>query len=230
MWRKFMKAKIGSLIILMLFFISCSKETKQPEAAKSITPAQTNVEPAKRYQMKSGIITYKMENNMLGGKMTQILYFDDYGTKEARETITEMTMMGQTIKTHKMNIAKEGYVYDLDLDKKTGTKIKRDLPKSSEYDISKFSQEMLDQYNVKKLGSEEVAGKSCEKISMEYNKMNMKGIVWNWQGITLKSDIDMGKINVKTTATKVEENASVPASIFEIPSDVQIQDLDAKVK
>jgi hypothetical protein len=37
-----------------------------------------------------------------------------------------------------------------------------------------------------------------------------------------------GKINVKTFATKVDENASVPASIFDVPSDIQIVDRDAK--
>jgi hypothetical protein len=221
-----MKTINGFLLIFFVLLISCSKETKQPEETKSTTTPQTTVEQNKRYQIESGIITYDMTNNMIGGKMTQILYFDDWGLKEARETITEMSMMGQTIKTHKIDLAKEGYYYNLDLDKKTGTKFKRTLPAGSEYDVSKFSQEMMKDYNIKMLGKEDVAGKTCEKSSMDYSKMNMKGTVWNWQGITLKSDIDMGKINVKTIATKVDENASVPPSIFEVPADVQIQDMD----
>jgi|WetSurMetagenome_2_1015567.scaffolds.fasta_scaffold14091_2 hypothetical protein len=222
---------IYSLLILSIFlFVSCSKENKQTDETKSTSPDQSKVELNKRYQIKSGIITYQISNNMMQGKMTSILYFDDYGAKEAREIITEFSMMGQTIKSHKLSLMKEGYLYDLDINKKTGTKIKGILPKGSDYDVSKFSDEMMKEYNVKKEGSEDVAGKTCEKISMENKKSNMKGTVYNWQGITLKSDVDMGKINVKTVATKIEENTSIPSSKFEIPSDISIKESDFPMK
>ncbi|MCX6149550.1 MAG: hypothetical protein NTX22_03380 [Ignavibacteriales bacterium] len=224
-----MKTIYGLFIISLILFVSCNKGNKQNEDIKSTPQAQTNIEPNKRYQIKSGIITYEIANNLMKGKTTQVLYFDDYGEKESRETITEFSMMGQTIKTHKISLAKDGYFYDLDLEKKVGTKMKKIMPQGSEFDISKFSDEMMKEYNITKEGSEEIAGKTCEKISMENKKMNMKGTVFNWKGITLKSDIDMGKIKVQTIATKIEEDASVPSPRFEIPSDIKIEDMDNKM-
>ena len=41
----------------------------------------------KRYEVKSGIVT--MEMDMMGRKVVQEIYFDDYGTKQA--TMSEMT-------------------------------------------------------------------------------------------------------------------------------------------
>ncbi len=223
--------KLLCLVSLLLFFAACNKENKPVDETKSTNATgQAKIETAKRYQVKSGIITYEIENNMMKGKMTQILYFDDYGAKESRESVTELKMMGQSFKTHKINFNKDGYFYDLDLEKKTGGKMKGMLPKGMDMDINKLSEEMKKEYNIKKVGTETVLGKECDVNTMEYAKMNMKGTVSLWQGLTLKSDMDMGKINVKTVAVKLEENVSVPASKFEVPSDFTIEDLDAKMQ
>ncbi|RJP71540.1 MAG: hypothetical protein C4539_04850 [Ignavibacteriales bacterium] len=223
--------KLLCVFSLLVLFAACNKENKPVDEGKSTNEtAQSNTITAKRYEVKSGIITYEIENNMMQGKMTQILYFDDYGAKESRETITEMKMMGQSIKSHKINFNKDGYMYDLDLEKKTGGKMKGLLPQGMEVDINKLSEEMKKEYNMKKIGTENILGKECDVNSMDYAKMNMKGTVSLWQGLTLKSDIDMGKIKVKTVATKFEENVSVPASKFEVPSDFTIEDMDAKMQ
>jgi len=214
----------------MLFFAACNKENKPVDEGKSTSAEQSKVEAVKRYQIKSGIITYDIVNSMMKGKMTQVLYFDDYGAKESRETITEFSMMGQTIKSHKIGFFKDGYMYELDLEKKTGGKFKGVMPGGGEMDLSKFSKEMMKEYNVKKVGTETIIGKECDVNSMEYAKMNMKGTIYMWQGLTLKSDVDMGKIKVKTVATKFEENVSIPASKFEVPADFTIEDMDAKME
>ena len=53
-----------------------------------------------------------------------------------------------------------------------------------------------------------------------------KQTVWVYKGITLKSTSksDFGDMN--QTATKLEENVEVPASMFTVPAGVTIQEMD----
>src|SRR5580765_6507469 len=54
----------------------------------SAAPAQTPAATVKKYDIKSGIITYDTEMEMAGMKIPGkvVLYFDDYGIKECEET------------------------------------------------------------------------------------------------------------------------------------------------
>ena len=46
--------------------------------------------------------------------------------------------------------------------------------------------------NLKKEGTEEFLGKTCEKMSIDYKKMQMKGNFLVYKGIALKMNTDMG--------------------------------------
>ncbi|MGE5848117.1 MAG: hypothetical protein ACM34O_15445, partial [Ignavibacteria bacterium] len=71
--------------------------------------------------------------------------------------------------------------------------------------------------------TESILGKTCEVFSMNNEKSKLKGTVYNWQGLTLKSEIEMGGIKMKTAATKIEENIPIPSEKFEVPKDIKIQ-------
>ena len=47
--------------------------------------------------------------------------------------------------------------------------------------------------------------------------MTMKQTVWVWKGIALKTLSDGGQFQFGNEATKIEENASIPASTFDVP-------------
>jgi hypothetical protein len=192
---------------------SCKSKTSET-AATIENPAATETATLKgKYAIKSGIVEYKTQ--MMGMNMKQTLTFDDYGAKEA--TDVEMDMMG--VKMHTVTITKDGFIYTLDLEKKTGTKISG---KSPDIDFENLSEEMVKDMNLKKEGTEEYLGKTCEKMSIDYTKMKMKGTFLVYKGIALKSDTDMGTMKVKLTGEKFEENPSIPASKFEIPADIKI--------
>jgi outer membrane lipoprotein-sorting protein len=154
---------------------------------------------------------------MMGMDMKQILTFDDYGKKEVTEMVADM--MG--VKIHTITLNKDGFVYNYDLEKKTGTK-SVSYQSSSSVDFENLSEQMVKDMNLKKEGTEEFLGKTCEKMSIDYTKMKMKGTFLVYKGVALQSDIDMGTTKMKLIGEKFTENPEIPAEKFEIPADVKI--------
>ena len=72
---------------------------------------------------------------------------------------------------------------------------------------------------IKEAGKETILGRECTKYTMESSQMGMtmSQTVWVWNGIVLKSLTDGGQFQFGNTATKLEENANIPASTFDIP-------------
>jgi len=202
-----------ALVATATLLFSCKSKTSE---TASVTDSNTEVAtatPKGKYAIKSGIVEYN--TRMMGMDMKQTLTFDDYGQKEA--TDVEADMMG--VKIHTVTITKDGFIYTLDMEKKTGTKISG---KSPDIDFENLSEEMVKDMNLKKEGTEEYLGKTCEKMSIDYTKMKMKGTFLVYKGVALKSDTDMGSMKMNLIAEKFEENPSVPASKFEIPADIKI--------
>lgn len=212
-------------------FASCSNDggkgnegadsTKTDGSASASAQAPGNG----KYTVKSGIIAY--DTDMMGMKVPVTIYFDDYGNKECTETIVEMEMMGTKVKTHTMNITKDGYSYEINLTDKTGKKMKTLAAASNPagIDFGKLSEDMMKQMHITKGSNETVCGKECTVFSMDNPDMKMKGTFAVWNNIPLKSTVDVGGMPVTMNATKVEENASIPADKFEIPSDIKITEL-----
>ena len=210
--------KTNKLITLALLasatlLFSCKSKTSETPATSENPAATEAATPKGKYAIKSGIVEYKTQ--MMGMDMKQTLTFDDYGAKEA--TDVEMDMMG--VKMHTVTITKDGFIYTLDLEKKTGTKISG---KSPDIDFENLSEEMVKDMNLKKEGTEEYLGKTCEKMSIDYTKMKMKGTFLVYKGVALKSETDMGTMKVNLIGERFEENPSIPASKFEIPADIKI--------
>ena len=197
--------------ILMLY--SCKSKTSEPAATSENPAATANATTKGKYAIKSGIVEYKTQ--VMGMDMKQTLTFDDYGQKEA--TDMEAEMMG--VKIHTVTITKDGFIYTLDLEKKTGTKISG---KSPDIDFENLSEEMVKDMNLKKEGTEEYLGITCEKMSIDYTKMKMKGTFLVYKGVALKSDTDMGTMKMKLVGEKFEENPVIPAEKFEVPADIKV--------
>jgi outer membrane lipoprotein-sorting protein len=155
------------------------------------------------------------------------IYFDDFGNKECVETMGSMDMgMAGKVQMHQMLITKDGYLYSFDMTNKTGTKTKINTGGSQkEIDFSNMTDEMMKQMKITKGGTEVLLGKSCQQYSMEDPTLKMKSTYSVWNGIPLKSEVEISGIVAKVTATKLEENATIPAEKFEIPKDVKITEV-----
>jgi hypothetical protein len=213
--------KTNKLIALALLssatlLFSCKSKTSESAATLENPAASETSTPKGKYAIKSGIVQYKTE--MMGMEVMQTLTFDDYGKKEA--TDVEMEMMG--VKLHTVNLTKDGFIYNLDMVKKTGTKSPEINMANASIDFENLTEEMVKEMELKKLGTEEFLGKTCEKMSIDNKKMGMKGTFLVYKGVALKSETDLGSMKMNLLAEKFEENPTIPAEKFEVPADIKI--------
>lgn len=219
MYRKLL---FGMAVIAAASLVSCggSGDKKDGGDKKDTTATKTTENKAPtgaKYAMKSGIIDLK--STMMGMEQKVTMYFDDFGKKEA--SVLTMEMMG--MKTESRTIKKDGYSYDINMTKKECTKKK--LPGTgdpNDLNFKDMSADMMKKMSIKKEGNETFLGKDCEKYVMDYKEMKMKGTYLVWNAIPLKTDVDMGGIKMVMEATKIQENASVPADKFEVPEGIKI--------
>lgn len=226
MKRQFLNALM--ILGLVSFMAACSGSSKKPEgAATDSTKTEKNDKAVKgKYQIKSGIITYVSQS--MGMTQNVTIYFDDYGSKECTETTSEMDMgAAGKVKMNNRTILKDGYMYSLDITNKTGTKMKINfgVQKNKDIDFSSLSDEVMKQMHIKKEGAETFLGKTCDKYTMDDPIMKMKGSYSVWNGIPLKSEVNISGISVKLIAQKLEENATISNDRFEIPKDVKITEM-----
>ncbi len=170
----------------------------------------------KLYSVKSGIVT--MEMDMMGQKIVQELYFDDYGAKQA----TVMEFGGNKMR----NLEVDGEMLMVNDAEKTATK----MPMMGQREVVNFNnldEAAIKKFKVKELGKETVAGKECTKYSVTLFMMGQpqKQTVWVYKGITLKSTSSSDFGDREQTATKIQEDVEVPASMFTLPAGVKVQEM-----
>jgi len=159
----------------------------------------------KRYGIKSGIVEYEAAGSMTG---TIVLYFDDWGYKEAKFEKTEMKMMGISVKENKVTIIDGEWTYNINLDQKTGTKIKTPfveqiIETSGSNDLTNFGEQLMKNMGGKIAGKESVLGKECD--IWEIKNLGSKILVWNW--VPLKSDVNfMGQKSLTKTPQCLPKN------------------------
>lgn len=172
----------------------------------SILEAQT----VKKYQIKSGIITF--ETTLTMGKMDMktkaVVYFDDFGMKECRDTYD---LDGNTIKESFFSDGKDLYlvIYAKKEVYKRGTAFR-----GTEY---KFDwNEIAPSGKAKKIANMTVAGKNCEAYEMT-DKGNINTYA-GWNNICLYIGTNQSNMKVVSKAIKFEENAAVPVEKFKVPA------------
>ena len=167
------------------------------------------------YEVKSGIVT--MEMDMMGRKVVQEIYFDDYGAKQA----TIMEFQGKKMRA----IDVKGENVMIDDENKTATKMPAMGMTNEKINFLDKSEKNIRKNKIKELGTETVAGKECTKYSVAVFVMGqvLKQTVWVYKGITLKSSIstDFGEMGM--AATKLVEDVEIPAKTFEVPEGLKIQ-------
>lgn len=212
------------LWILPFFLLTAGSEAVVADgiANAETTPAAPIQNNFKRYAVKSAIIEYALSGVQTG---TETVYIDDWGRREARYTQSDMNMMGQTMKANRLTLIDGEWIYAIDLDKKSGTKIKNPMLEMAatahqDGDLTQMGIEMMTKMGGVKTGTEEVAGKPCDV--WEIKAMSTKS--WIWNSIPLKTEASMGEMSMASTATKVEEGAAIPQEKLALPSDVQISD------
>lgn len=167
----------------------------------------------KKYDIKSGIVTF--ETAIKAGSMTipkkVIVYFDDYGMKECKDTyegdklaesfFSDGKSLYKVIHNDK-TAYKSGNAY-------RGTELR--------FDWNEVSAKDKKDGTAKKLPDMKVAGKACQ--AFELRNTTFAG----WSGITLLTDMKSKGMSSTSKAVKVEENAKVPAAKFAVPAGYAVQ-------
>ena len=192
----------------------------------ALTPVQLHAQSGKkikRNKVKSGII----ENKISGmNKGSETIYFDDWGMLEAKYTQTVISMMGFKQKSNTLTLLDGEWTYNIDLDKKTGTKMKTPLMErlaknAKNKDLTDVGKEMMQQMGGKKTGMEKVLGKLCEV--WEIKSMGSK--VWVWNGVALKSETNLGGMKMSKVAQTAKFNVAIPADKVKMPAGVTINEM-----
>ena len=82
--------------------------------------------------------------------------------------------------------------------------------------MEKFGEKTLEALNFRKTGTETVQGKVCDVWKSSFGSTS-----WVWNDIAVKTEVKLLGTKQVMTATKIEIDASVPGSEFEIPSDIK---------
>ena len=181
----------------------------------------TNPKGKGKYAIKSAVIKYK--SFVMGFDAQQVLYFDNYGEKEANET--SMKVMGFSTTT--LTIYGDNCTYTIDLNKRTATKSSLDdNPYGIDYE--QLTEQMQKDWKIKNEGNETIIGKNCIKYSFTNENLSMNGYAWVWKGISLKSEFNIGSLKTLMEAESIDENISIPSEKFEIPGDVTIEEYKAE--
>jgi len=214
-----MKTKLLLPVITILLVIFSCKSKPGTDTSKESTPAvqgnenqTTETYAFHKYGIKSGIVTYEID--MMGMKKKQVLYFDEYGTKEAEENYE-----GEEVKLINLCDGKE--MYSVHPDQKTAYS-NGSCPRGVAYrfawdEISKEDQNT----KAKRLSNITVAGKDCESYS--YDMGSSLAVYAGWQNINLYLKTTSQAVEVVLKAVKIEENVDIPASKFQVPSDYEIK-------
>jgi hypothetical protein len=173
----------------------------------------------KKYDIKSGIVTYDLVMKM--GKMEikkkTIVYFDDFGMKECRETFSNSKLEESyfsdgknlyAVRPAKKIVFKQGAAY-------RGTELRVEW---TEFGTEKDRQSG----KIKKMPAMSIAGKNCE--SFESN--DGKGTVTRyggWNKILMYLHVKTKSVESVQKAVKVEENAKVSEEKFKIPAGYAVQ-------
>ena len=172
---------------------------------------------ARKYELKSGIVTF--ESTTMFGTMKMeskaIVYFDDYGLKECKETYEDGALK-------ESDFSDGAKLYRLRHDKKEatesgvasrGTEVK--------FDWNEVSKNKNKDYQVQKLPPMTIAGKECEAYSIDTKQG--KNVFAGYKSVTLLTRVENKQMTVDLRAVKIEENVAVPAAKFAVPAGYRLK-------
>ena len=214
------------IAIFLVASISCNGSKKNSD--NTIFKSKNQEPKLKRYDVKSGIVSYKITSNgkvmgsTITGSGTENLYFKNWGATELKEEnstkTTKMNLFGkektQTDKAHTINKLDNGKSYSVNFKNKS-IYLRRDpmmeLMKNTNTDAGNAGKKMLKSVGGKKVGNENFLGYPCEI----WDAMGSKQ--WIYKGVTLKIVSKVMGITTVKKATNAKFNIEVSDKYFQLP-------------
>jgi len=216
------------MLLILVAQPACSNdENKTPEnitTKKSKKEKKLFITDQKIYGIKSGIIEYEITGSQSG---TKVLYFDDWGRKQAEFTNSTIKVGKYTKHSNLLKITKGDWQYIINLENKTGLKrenpvIEKIIELKNQTNYGEFGEQLLLISGGYESGRDIVADKKCKVY--EFKKQNSRSWIWNW--LMLKSETKRGKINITVVAKNIEENVFIADTVFSPPKNILIIEVD----
>jgi len=211
------------VVPLLFIFTSCGNSgSKNDSSADAMNTAKEVVENSaaiqantakKKYGVKSGIVTY--ESTGMGLKLKAVLYFDDFGAKEAEEKYDIDNNLEQTALCDGTN--RYTIVYKDKTAQNNGACYNGIAYRFDWEEVAKGDPK----YNPQKLASVTIAGKDCESFSLVSGGNTLTYAGWNNVCFLIDQATQYGQITYK--AVSFEDNPSIPADKFSVPAGFQIK-------
>ncbi len=183
----------------------------------ALAPCAGLAAPPGPYDVKSGILEYTSD---AFGDGKVVVYFDDYGRREARYSTATLTMFGRTIETRNVEIRTPERSIRYDAEKKTGSVSAGMVP--ARQDEVPPDAKTRAQYKIEALPDRVILGKTCKGFSAEV----MKGFpirAWTWKGLPMLTQTRLGAGMTKLEIVDMRLDVPVPAEKFQAPGDVALQ-------
>lgn len=209
--KKNLLVALATLFFLALY--SKPETTEKTNGEEIVQNEQSGKANANRkYKIKSGIITFETSVAQLKGK--EILYFDDYGSKELLEKYS-----GDKLK--EITLADGTTMYKIKPDQKIANKM-GDANRGLAYKFDWNEIETQTQgTKAKKLANITIAGKDCE--SYTYENKGMTTTFAGWNNICLFTEQKMKIGTSVSKAISIEENAVIAPEKFQVPAGFEIK-------
>lgn len=218
------KLGIIGMIGLTILVTSCNNSNTKDTDTQNQGPVtkgenQDADKPAyARYNFKSGIITYKATILMMDQEI--VTYFDDWGRSQRNEV--KVNFMGQ--KANTITVSDSSYAYTWEQGTKVGKRLPIDPSSPENMNYNDLTDDLKKKYGITEEGTAKVLDRECKVYAMVFPEAGIKGKYYVWNGIALKTDASANGLGIIMEATKIEENAVVPAEKFTIPKDIIFQD------
>ena len=204
-------------LISCILFFSLVISYADADSVKSAT---------RRYpKSKSGIIKYNISGTIAG---TEVVYYEDWGRREAIYTKTTMDLRGVTVDRNTLTLLEDNgqWINNIDLNARTGLRMKN--PQYKEYvgksrvELENTKRKSLKDAGARRAEIERVVGKPCIVWAEQYTGNE----IYTWNGIILKKVTGSGFSKTTTVATEITESVNIPEGKFTIPPDIQMKTLD----
>ena len=182
--------------------------------------------PSRYPKSKTGIIKYEIYGATTVG--TEVLYYDDWGSREAKYITTTMDLGGVTVTRNALVLLEENgqWINTVDLNARTRIRMRNPRYKESIGQSRREREKNEENKNIdaggRKIEIERVIGKPCVVWEVQYS--GIKTCTWN--GIVLKKISGPGFSRTTTVATKIDERVSIPEEKFTIPPDIEMKTVD----
>ena len=174
------------------------------------------------FGIPSAIVDYDVRGLKSG---TERLYFDGWGTRQARYIHTKMLVMGLAQEENVLKIDDGRWSYTIDLPKATGIRQPNPVLQAHAADVGHdgklvLKDEVMTDMGGRKAGSNNILGHTCRVWVVPATHTSY----CLWKNIPLLTVMCDNDVEITTTAISINENVPVKDGIFKIPDSVTIRD------